>query len=182
MEDCELTEFRIGDCTISVELNDITKMHADAIVNPANSRLIMGGGVAGAIKRIGGPEIEREAIQKAPIPVGEAVATTAGRLRAMHVIHAPTMSRPAMSTNLVNVEKATTAALKVARELRLTSIAIPGMGTGVGGVPVQEAAVTMVDAVRRHLADGTTLKHIFLVSTDVTLIGAFESALQRVHS
>jgi O-acetyl-ADP-ribose deacetylase (regulator of RNase III) len=122
-----LTEFRFGDCSVSVELGDITRIHADAIVNPANSRLIMGGGVAGAIKRAGGREIEREALQKAPIPVGEAVATTAWQLEAKYVIHAPTMSRPAMSTNLGNVEKATTAALKAARQLGLSSVAIPGI-------------------------------------------------------
>ena len=99
----------------------------------------MGGGVAGAIKRAGGSEIE-EAIQRAPISVGEAVATTAGRLRARYVIHAPTMSQPAMSTDTMNVEKATTAALGVAKQLGLSSAAIPGMGTGVGGVPVEDAA------------------------------------------
>jgi len=115
----------------------------------------MGGGVAGAIKRAGGPVIEEEAIQRAPVAVGEAVATTAGRLGAKYVIHAPTMARPVMDTNLTNVEKATTAALNVARELRVLSIAIPGMGTGVGGVPVREAAQTMIGAIRRHLSEGT---------------------------
>jgi O-acetyl-ADP-ribose deacetylase (regulator of RNase III) len=173
-----LAQFRIGECILSVERGDITRMRADAIVNPANSRLVMGGGVAGAIKRAGGPTIEKEAVQRAPIAVGEAVATTAGKLEAKYVIHAPTMARPAMNTNLTSVEKATTAALNVARKLRLTSIAIPGMGTGVGGVPVREAALTMIEAIKRHLSDGTTLKHIFLISIDEELTSAFESALQ----
>jgi len=173
-----LVPFRIGDCVVAVERGDITQTQADAIVNPANSGLIMGGGVAGAIKRAGGPTIEKEAIQRAPVAVGEAVATTAGKLRAKYVIHAPTMARPAMNTNLTSVEKATTAALKVARELRLSSIAIPGMGTGVGGVPVREAAQTMIGAIRRHLSEGTTLKHILLISIDEGLTSAFESTLQ----
>jgi len=177
-----LTEYRIGECTISVELGDITKTRADAIVNPANSRLVMGGGVAGAIKRVGGPEIEREAVQRAPIQVGEAVATTAGRLQAKHVIHAPTMPRPAMSTDVVSVEKAATAALRLARRLRLESVAMPGMGTGVGAVPVEAAARTIVDVIRRHLSEGTTLRKIFLVSIDTVLISAFESLLQQVHA
>jgi O-acetyl-ADP-ribose deacetylase (regulator of RNase III) len=153
-------------------------MRADAIVNPANSRLVMGGGVAGAIKRAGGPTIEKEAVQRAPVVVGEAVATTAGKLGAKYVIHAPTMARPAMKTNVTNVEKATTAALNLARELQLTSIAIPGMGTGVGGVPVHEAAQTMIEVIRRHLSERTSLKRIFLISINEELTSAFESALQ----
>lgn len=173
-----MTEYKIGDCIITVARGDITQSQAEAIVNPANSRLMMGGGVAGAIKRIGGPTIEKEALQKAPIRVGEAIATNAGKLGARYVIHAPTMSLPAMSTDLRSVEKATSAALRVAKNLRLTSIAIPGMGTGVGGVPVNKAARTMVGAIRQHLLEGTTLRHIVLVSIDETLISAFESALR----
>ena len=173
-----MVEFKIGDCVVTVERGDITQIRADAIVNPANSRLVMGGGVAGAIKRAGGSTIEEEAIQRAPVPVGEAVATAAGKLGAKYVIHVPTMARPAMNTNVTNVEKATTAALNLARELRLTSIAIPGMGTGVGGVPVREAAETMIEAIRRHLSERTSLKRNFLISIDEELTSAFESALQ----
>ncbi len=147
-------------------------------MNPANSRLIMGGGVAGAIKRAGGPAIEKEALQRAPIRVGDAIATNAGKLDARHVIHAPTMSLPAMTTDLKSVEKATSAALRVAKDLGLSSIAMPGMGTGVGGVPVEEAAETMIEAIRQHLSEGTTLKLIFLVSIDQALTGAFESHLR----
>ncbi len=172
-----MAELKIGDCTITVRLGDITQVQADGIVNPANSRLIMGGGVAGAIRRAGGSEIEREALCKAPIKVGEAVSTTAGRLQARHVIHAPTMPRPAMGTSLANVAKATEAALRAAEELRLSSIAIPGMGTGVGGVPAEEAARTMVGAIRQHLSHGSTLREILLVSVDERLSRAFESVL-----
>jgi O-acetyl-ADP-ribose deacetylase (regulator of RNase III) len=139
---------------------------------------MMGGGVAGAIKRAGGPTIEKEALQRGPIRVGEATATNAGRLRARYVIHAPTMSLPAMSTDLKSVEKATRAALRVAKDLGLSSIAIPGMGTGVGGVPVDEAAETMIGTIRQHLSEGTTLKHIFLVSIDEALTDAFESLMR----
>jgi len=174
-----LTEFNIDGCTLVVERGDITRIEADAIVNPANSRLVMGGGVAGAIRRAGGSEIEIQAIQSAPVRIGDAVATTAGRLRAKHIIHAPTMSRPAMNTNASNIEKATMAALRKANELRLTSIAIPGMGTGVGGVPFQEAAETMIETVRRHVHEGTTLKRVLLVSIDEKLAEAFESILRQ---
>jgi O-acetyl-ADP-ribose deacetylase (regulator of RNase III) len=173
-----LTDYRIGDHVVTVVRADITQSQAEAIVNPANSRLIMGGGVAGAIRRVGGPTIEKEALQKAPIKIGEAVSTNAGNLAARYIIHAPTMSLPAMSTNLQSVERATSAALRVAKNLGVSSIAIPGMGTGVGGVPVSEAARTMVEAIRRHLSEGTTLKHIFLVSIDEQLVSAFESVLR----
>ena len=173
-----MTEFKIRNCVVSVILGDITQTQTDAIVNPANSRLVMGGGVAGAIKRIGGPTIEKEAVQKGPIRVGEAVATGAGKLKARYVIHAPTMPLPAMSTDLKSVEKATSAALRLARGLELLSIAIPGMGTGVGGVPAKDATQTMVEAIRQHLSEGTTLRKIVLVSIDKTVIDAFESVLR----
>jgi O-acetyl-ADP-ribose deacetylase (regulator of RNase III) len=172
-----LTECKIGDCAISVVRDDITQSQVEAIVNPANLRLVMGGGVAGAIRRAGGPTIEREALQKAPIRVGEATATNAGRLAARYVIHAPTMSLPAMSTDLESVEKATSAALRTAKALRLSSIAIPGMETG-GAVPANEAAQTMVGGIRQHLSEVATLKRIFLVSIDEAVICAFKSVLQ----
>jgi O-acetyl-ADP-ribose deacetylase (regulator of RNase III) len=177
-----MIEFKMADCTITVMTNDITQVQAEAIVNPANSRLVMGGGVAGAIKLAGGAEIEREAVRKGPISVGEAVATTAGKLRARHVIHAPTMPRPAMSTDSTSVEKATMASLRIARELKLTSVAVPGMGTGVGGVPPNKAADAMIRAIKQHLSERTSLKRILLVSIDQELADAFASALRELDS
>jgi len=126
--------------SIVVKRGDLTQISCGAIVNPANSFGYMGGGVAGAIKRIGGIEIEKEAVSKAPIPVGTAVETTAGNLPCKYVIHAPTMKQPAMRIDKENVKLATKAALELGVELNLKSIAIPGMGTGVGRVPVEDAA------------------------------------------
>ena len=134
--------------TIIAQMGDLTKIKCDAIVNPANSYRFMGGGVAGAIKRMGGTQIENEAIAKAPIPVGSAVFTTAGNLPCSYVIHAPTMEQPAMRIGIENVKIATLAALQLGVELKLSSIAIPGMGTGVGGVPVSEAAEAIVDIAK----------------------------------
>ena len=122
---------------------DITHLRVDAIVNPANSLMIMGGGVAGAIKRRGGREIEEEAMKHAPVPVGEAIATGAGRLPARYVIHAPTMEAPAMRIPLRNAVLATRAALRKAEELCIESIALPAMGAGVGGLSVREVAREM---------------------------------------
>jgi len=117
--------------TIVVKKGDLTQISCDAIVNPANSYGYMGGGVAGSIKRVGGIEIEKEAISKAPIDVGKAVATSAGALPCRYVIHAPTMKRPAMKIDVENVKRATRAALETGIKLNLRTIGIPGMGTGV---------------------------------------------------
>jgi len=135
---------------IIVQKGDLTQIACDAIVNPANSFGYMGGGVAGAIKRIGGIDIEKEAISQAPINVGKAVITTAGSLPCKHVIHAPTMKQPAMRIGVENVRLATLAALKLGVELKLKTIAIPGMGTGVGRVPVIKAAEAIVDVAKQY--------------------------------
>jgi len=164
---------------ITVSTGDITKLKVDAIVNAANSYLIMGGGVAGAILRAGGREIQEEANKKAPIPIGKAVATTAGKLKAKYVVHAPTMEQPAMPTNKQNVRLATKGALECARQLAITSIAFPGMGTGVGGLNVEEASEVMVDAIKRHVESGTPLKNIILVGFNADLARAFERALKN---
>ncbi len=165
---------------IRVVEGDITEMEVDAIVNPANSLMIMGGGVAGAIKRKGGVEIEDEARKHAPVPVGEAVATTAGKLKAKYVIHAPTMERPAMRIGLENVEKATRAALKLADKLGVETIAFPGMGTGVGGIPYYDSARKMLEVIREHVDGGTRLKEIILVAWGSDAYTEFRRALQDV--
>ncbi len=131
---------------------DITQISVDAIVNAANSLMIMGGGVAGAIKRRGGQVIEDEARKKAPVPVGKAISTTAGNLPAKYVIHAPTMERPAMRIPLENAVKATKAALIEAENLCVKSIAFPAMGAGVGGLRVEEVAREMAKIVDSHEA------------------------------
>lgn len=126
---------------------DITGVKVDAVVNPANSLMIMGGGVAGALKRAGGSVIEEEAMRHAPVPVGEAVVTTAGKLPSRAVIHAPTMERPAMRIPIDNVIRAARAALKAAAEKDFESIALPALGAGVGGLPVDEVAKSMAEVV-----------------------------------
>jgi len=167
------------DTTIIVTSGDITKLEVDAIINAANSLLIMGGGVAGAILRAGGREIQQEASKKAPVPVGKAVATTAGKLKAKYVIHAPTMERPAMSTSKQNVRLATRGALECARQLGIVSVAFPGMGTGVGGLSVEEAANVMVGEIKSQIDSGTSLKKIVLVGFGFDLTEAFEKAVEN---
>ena len=157
--------------TIIVEKGDLTQIKCDAIVNPANSYGYMGGGVAGAIKRIGGPEIEKEAVSKGPTPVGKAVATTAGSLPCKYVIHAPTMKQPAMRIGIENVKLATNAALSLAVNLKIRSIAIPGMGTGVGGVGTGIAARAIVEIARKY---EDKIEKIMLVDRNSEMIEEFE--------
>ena len=159
---------------IFVEKGDITKIVCDAIVNPANSYGFMGGGVAGVIKRVGGTEIENEAVSKAPIPVGNAVLTTAGSLPCKYVIHAPTMEQPAMRINVDNVKVATKAALQYAFENNIKTLAIPGMGTGVGGVSLEDAAREMIKIGKNY---GDKFKKIIFVGYSDELANAFNKYL-----
>lgn len=158
--------------SIIVIKGDLTQTECDAIVNPANSFGFMGGGVAGVIKRVGGIEIEKEAISKAPIPIGKAVATTAGNLPCKYVIHAPTMKQPAMRIGTENVKLATKAALELGVKLNLKSIAIPGMGTGVGGVPTHEAAKAMVNIAKEF---ENKFEKIILIGIHEDLVKSFRN-------
>jgi O-acetyl-ADP-ribose deacetylase len=122
---------------------DITALDVDAVANAANNALWMGAGVAGAIKRAGGEEIEREAVAKGPIEVGDAVATGAGRLRAQWVVHGAVMGQD-LQTNAELVRRATRRCLELADELGARSLALPAFGTGVGLFPLAECAEIMV--------------------------------------
>jgi len=135
--------------TLEVMAADVTKLDVDAIANAANTELRHGGGVAGAISRAGGPEVQRESDEKAPIGLGEAVETTAGEMPARWVIHAATMELGG-PTSAEIIERATRSALAKAEELGCRSLALVAFGTGVGGFPLDEAARLMVGAAREH--------------------------------
>ncbi len=128
---------------------DVTKLEVDAIANAANTQLRHGGGVAAAISRAGGPDVQRESSAKAPIGLGEAIETTAGEMPARYVIHAATME-PGGPTSAEIIARATRSTLRRADELGCRSLALVAFGTGVGGFPLDEAARLMVDAVREH--------------------------------
>src|ERR671915_1057940 len=159
----------------SVIDGDITALQVDAIANAANNALWMGAGVAGAIKRAGGEEIEREAVAKGPIEIGDAVATGAGRLRARWVIHGAVMGQD-LRTNADLVRRTTESCLRVAEELGAESLALPAFGTGVGGFPLEECARTMVEAVRGH--EALTLKRVVFAVFGADAKGAFDDALE----
>ena len=138
---------------MSVELEvlqaDVTKLEVDAIANAANTDLAHGGGVAAAISRAGGPVVQAESNEKAPIGLGEAVATGAGDMPARWVIHAATMELGG-PTSAEIIERATRSTLELAEELGCRSLALVAFGTGVGGFPVEEAASLMVGAALDH--------------------------------
>jgi O-acetyl-ADP-ribose deacetylase (regulator of RNase III) len=132
---------------LEVRDGDIAAVEADALANAANDHLWMGAGVAGALKRAGGDEIEREAIAQGPIELGSAVATTAGRLPARWVIHGAAMGQD-LRTSADLVRRTTRSCLELADELGCRSLALPAFGTGVGGFPLVECARIMVEETR----------------------------------
>jgi O-acetyl-ADP-ribose deacetylase (regulator of RNase III) len=171
---------KVGSASVAVERGDITDWDVDAIVNAANSTLVMGAGVAAAIKRKGGVLIEEEALRQGPIDVGEAVLTPGGNLAATHVIHAAVMG-PDLKTDPDTIARTTRAVLAIADKHRLTSIALPALGTGVGHVPPAAAAETMITAVAAHLkTPKTTLKRVVFVLYQDEAFRAFTDTLKRV--
>ncbi|MEK6525881.1 MAG: macro domain-containing protein [Nitrospirota bacterium] len=164
-----------GRIQIDVVHGSILEVEAEAIVNAANSHGIMGGGVAGVIKRAAGLEVDEEARRQAPIPVGSAVLTSGGRTRFKGIIHAPTMPEPGMRIEPGNVALATRAALALADTQSFTSIAIPGMGTGVGGVAHTEAAARMIKEIKAYSA--RTLRLVILVDVDSAMVQAWRECL-----
>jgi O-acetyl-ADP-ribose deacetylase (regulator of RNase III) len=153
---------------------DITGLEVDAIANAANNALWMGAGVAGAIKRAGGEEIEREAVAQGPIEVGEAVATAAGRLKARYVIHGAVMGQD-LRTNGELITRTTRNCLELADELGCRSLALPAFGTGVGGFDLRECARLMVAAARAH--EPAALERVVFAVFGEEAREAFEAAL-----
>jgi O-acetyl-ADP-ribose deacetylase (regulator of RNase III) len=155
---------------------DITALEVDAIANAANTDLRHGGGVAGAIVRAGGPEIQAESDVLAPINLGDAAATGAGELPANWVIHAATMHLGG-PTSAEIIRDATASTLRVADELGAKSLGLVAFGTGVGGFPVDEAAQIEVEEVRRHLDQGSALERIVFCVRGDEAVRAFEEAI-----
>ena len=155
-------KIEIGNKVIEVIEGDITEYDGEAIVNAANNHFWMGGGVAGAIKRAGGRNIEEEAMRHGSKPVGEAVITGGGNLKAKYVIHAAVMGQD-LSTDSSQILAATTSSLRLAESRGIKSVAFPALGTGVGGFPLSEAAEIMVDAVASFLDKSAALERVTFV-------------------
>ncbi len=156
---------------------DITSLEVDAIANAANTELLHGGGVAGAISRAGGPAVDHESRSVAPVGLGDAVSTSGGEMPCRWVIHAATMELGG-STSAEIIRRATMSTLRVADELGARSLALVAFGTGVGGFPVEEAARIEVEEVRRHLdAGGNGLERVVFAVRGGAAREAFEHAL-----
>ena len=171
----------IGGKTIEIIKGDITEVDSDAIVNAANNQLWMGGGVAGAIKRKGGQIIESEAMKQGPIPIGEAVITTAGKLKAKHVIHAAGMGTD-LQTDETKIKNATKNSLIRAQEANLRSIAFPAIGTGVGRFPIEIAGKVMIGTAIEFLQNekDTSIERIIFTLFDDYTFKAFIEVLKNV--
>jgi O-acetyl-ADP-ribose deacetylase (regulator of RNase III) len=174
-------KFQIANCEVSLVQGDITEQDCDAVVNAANENLILGGGVAGAIRRKGGPEIQAECDRIGGTFVGGAVITTGGRLKARFVIHAV---GPRMGEGLENekLRQATLNSLKLADEKGLKSIAFPAISTGIFGFPRERCALIMLEATRSYLLGATGLAQVVFCLFDAGTLTVFESAArQMVH-
>ena len=168
---------RIKDCEIRIVQGDITQLKAGAIVNAANNKLVMGGGVAGAIKKKGGKAIEDEAVKKGPIEIGGAIATGAGCLPAKYVIHAATMGMD-FATDEDKVRSSCRNSLKVAEELKISSIAFPALGCGVGRFPLLASAKIMAQEVLKALRqNSSSLKEVIFCLYDKEAFDIFNKCV-----
>ena len=149
----------IGNSVLELIEGDITEMRTDAIVNAANAKLILGGGVAGVIRRKGGPKIQDECNKIGGTFVGGAVITTAGNLKAKYVIHAvgPRMGEGNEDEKLKN---ATLNSLKLADDKNLKSISFPAISTGIFGFPIERCAEIMLKTTIGYLQEQTGLEKI----------------------
>lgn len=166
---------------IVIEQGDLTEMDTDAIVNAANNDLILGGGVAGAIRRKGGDEIQRECDEIGSIPVGYAAITTGGKLKARFVIHAASM-RLGGATTSGALRSSTAHCLRIAKERGLKSIAFPAVGTGIAGFPLEECAKVMLREAAEHLRGETSVEAVRFVLFDDDAREIFQRTWKTLQS
>ncbi len=158
---------------------DITDMAVDAIVNAANTDLILGAGVAGAIRRKGGHTIEEDCERVGPVALGGAAVTTGGNLRALYVIHAASMHL-GEATSADSLRTATRNSLLRAEEKAIKSIAFPAIGTGVAGFPMEECARIMLTEVLEHIKSRSSLERIDFVLFDDAALKVFEETYAQL--
>lgn len=152
---------------------DLTESSADSIVNAANNDLLLGGGVAGAIRQKGGPAIQKECDAIGSIPIGFAAITTGGNLKARYVIHAASMQLGGRTTAAA-LRSSTAHCLRLAAEKKLKSIAFPAVGTGITGFPMMECAEIMLGECVAHLKRKTSLEKIHFVLFDQASLEVFQ--------
>ena len=171
----------IGRGELMILRGDITDQPTEAIVNAANNHLWMGAGVAGAIKRKGGEEIEQEAVAQGPVEVGSAVITTGGKLKARYVIHATAMGQD-LRTDADKIKSATRNSLRLAEQNKISSISFPALGTGVGGFSPFHCAKVMENEAIEFLQQARHLCTVCFVLFDQPTFDAFEQELKLQFS
>ena len=166
---------------IVIKQGDITQESTDAIVNAANTELMLGAGVAGAIRRAGGPEIQEECNRIGPIPLGEAAITTGGKLKAKYVVHAASMGMGGPLTTERSLRDSVRNSLLRAHEKGLKSIAFPAIGTGVAGFPTDRCAEIMIGEIDRFLREQSTpIEKVHLVLFDERTTDVFTEAWKEL--
>lgn len=165
---------------IVIQQGDLTDMDTDAIVNAANNDLQLGGGVAGAIRRKGGEEIQRECDAIGSIPIGYAAITSGGKLKSRHVIHAASMQLGGRTT-AANLRTSIAHSLRIAAERGLKTIAFPAVGTGIAGFPLDECASILLLEAAQHLQGETSLERIYIVLFDERACDVFARAWKKLQ-
>jgi O-acetyl-ADP-ribose deacetylase (regulator of RNase III) len=171
----------IGHAALEIIQGDIAEQDTDAVVNAANNYLWMGSGVAGAIKRKGGEEIEREAMAQAPIEVGGVIITSGGKLKAKFVIHAAAMGQD-LHTDANQVKLSTINSLRLAEAKEIKSISFPAIGTGVGGFSIFQCATVMINEAVNFLQKAKHLNLVRFVLFDKVSLDAFNDELKLQFS
>jgi len=166
---------------IKIQQGDLTEMDTDAIVNAANNDLQLGGGVAGAIRRKGGPKIQAECNEIGTIPVGGAAITSGGDLKAQYVIHAASMELGGR-TSAHALRSSTAHSLRIAAQNGLKTIAFPAVGTGIAAFPVRECAEIMLREAAKHLQGSTSLEKIHFVLFDQEALKIFEEVFRELQT
>ncbi|PYT83701.1 MAG: O-acetyl-ADP-ribose deacetylase [Acidobacteria bacterium] len=166
---------------IVIQQGDLAEMDTDAIVNAANNDLILGGGVAGAIRRKGGDAIQRECNEIGTIPVGYAAITSGGKLKARFVIHAASM-RLGGATTAETLRSSTAHSLRIAKDRGLRSISFPAVGTGIAGFPLEECAKIMLREAAEHLRGETSLETVHFVLFDDVAKEIFERTWNKLQA
>jgi O-acetyl-ADP-ribose deacetylase len=166
---------------VEILQGDLTEMDTDAIVNAANNDLQLGGGVAGAIRRRGGPKIQAECDEIGPVPVGGAAITSGGNLKARYVIHAASMQLGG-ATSAQSLRSSTAHSLRIAAQKGLKTIAFPAIGTGIAGFPMRECAEIMLRETAKHFEGSTSIEKVYFVLFDHEALATFNSVRAEIQA
>lgn len=163
---------------LSIAKGDLSKTAADALVNAADTSLKMGGGVAAALRKQGGKDVEEEALELAPIEVGQVIATTAGKLNAKFVLHVAVIVKPGSPATTETVAKGLRSALELADSLDCQTIALPAIGCGAGGLALPDGANAILSTLKSFAPQN--LRHAFVVLHSDDALSAFDSVSSQL--